>query len=177
MFESIKVFENSLRDYLINVQHDAYNSVEKIEYKYNNLKVYMDPQKSRTPHFWISLNIVAACYSINPVEKISGTIGNDDKYIYMWASRANINGALKRHWDYLIEVENAINTNSIEKQKELAESEEDEDVSYASEIITGVGSAKLTHENRPKIKKLKIKKIKLKPVRVKILNISKGMKK
>lgn len=30
MAESIRVFENSLRDYLINVQTDSYNTVEKL---------------------------------------------------------------------------------------------------------------------------------------------------
>ena len=42
MPESIRVFENSLRDYLINVQTDSYNTHGKVEQKYNNLKFYMD---------------------------------------------------------------------------------------------------------------------------------------
>ena len=45
MTESIRVFENSLRDYLINVQTDAYNTQTKIQHRYNNLKVYMEPKK------------------------------------------------------------------------------------------------------------------------------------
>lgn len=45
MAESIRVFENSLRDYLINVQTDSYNTGGKIEQRYNNLKVYMEPKK------------------------------------------------------------------------------------------------------------------------------------
>lgn len=42
MAESIRAFENSLRDFLINAQSDSYNTHGKVEYKYNNLKVYMD---------------------------------------------------------------------------------------------------------------------------------------
>lgn len=45
MAESIRAFENSLRDFLINAQSDSYNTHGKVEYKYNNLKVYMDPKK------------------------------------------------------------------------------------------------------------------------------------
>lgn len=51
MAESIRVFENSLRDYLINVQTDAYNSSIKIEQRYNNLKVYMEPKKNINSSF------------------------------------------------------------------------------------------------------------------------------
>lgn len=39
MAESIRAFENSLRDFLINAQSDSYNTHGKVEYKYNNLKV------------------------------------------------------------------------------------------------------------------------------------------
>lgn len=51
MAESIRAFENSLRDFLINAQSDSYNTHGKVEYKYNNLKVYMDCKKSSIPHF------------------------------------------------------------------------------------------------------------------------------
>lgn len=51
MAESIRVFENSLRDYLINVQTDSYNTGGKIEQRYNNLKVYMEPKKNINSSF------------------------------------------------------------------------------------------------------------------------------
>ena len=59
MPESIRVFENSLRDYLLDVQTDSYNTQGKIQHKYNNLKVYMDPKRKSIPHFWVSANISA----------------------------------------------------------------------------------------------------------------------
>ena len=49
MAESIRVFENSLRDYLINVQTDSYNTGGKVEQRFNNQKVYMEPKKSSIP--------------------------------------------------------------------------------------------------------------------------------
>ncbi len=101
MAESIKPFENSLRDYLINAQADSYNSVQKIQYRYNNLKVYMDPKKLRTPHFTVSLGISEATFGIEPVDVLNGSLSGDTRYVYMWASRANINGELKKHWAFM----------------------------------------------------------------------------
>lgn len=95
MAESIRAFENSLRDFLINAQSDSYNTHGKVEYKYNNLKVYMDCKKSSIPHFWVSVNISAACYQLDPLEKIDGSMGSDERFIIKWASRPNINGELK----------------------------------------------------------------------------------
>ena len=147
MAETIKVFENSLRDYLIKSLQDSYNNGTKIEYRYNNLKVFMDPQKNRIPHFYVSLNISEACYSINPVQKLSGSIGTDEKYVLMWASRPNINGELLKHWEYLskavyVDIEEFLDENGVgsktmskETQKKLAE-----EAHYVSDIITGTGS-------------------------------------
>ena len=154
MAESIKVFENSLRDYLIKSLQDAYNNGTKIEYRYNNLKVFMEPQKNRIPHFYVSLNISEACISITPVQKLSGSIGTDDKYVLMWANRPNINGELLKHWEYLskamyVDIEEFLDENGVgnkaiskETQKKLAE-----DAHYVSDIITGTGSeAKLNNK-------------------------------
>ena len=101
MAGSIKPFENSLRDYLINAHADSYNTIQKIQYRYNNLKIYMDPKKNRTPHFTVALGISEATFGIEPVDVISGSLSNDTRYVYMWASRPNINGELKKHWAFL----------------------------------------------------------------------------
>lgn len=147
MAESIRVFENSLRDFLINAQQDAYNGKAKIEYRYNNLKVYMEPKKNKTPHFYVSLGISQACYMINPVEKILGGIGgNDERYVIMWANRPNINGELRKHWAFLmkastIDVEGLVeaNTNAQKVSKETEEKLQEEASQIASDIITGAG--------------------------------------
>jgi len=148
MAESIKAFENSLRDYLVNAQQDSYNGAGKIEYRYNNLKVYMEPKKNKTPHFYVSLGISQACYMINPVEKIMGGIGgNDERYVIMWANRPNINGELRKHWAYLmkattIDVEEFIENEKLvvnKVSKETQEILEEDAAQVASEIITGAG--------------------------------------
>lgn len=169
MSGSIKVFENSLREYLINMQTDSYNRASKIEYKYNNLKVYMDPKRNRTPHFWVSYNIVAACYTIDNVTKIAGNVGVDDKFIIMWANRENINGELRKHWEYTLRLADR----EEQEEKNEAETSEDDEFDYASEIITGSGAKEKRKIFNLKNKKFKVKRIKLKSIRVKNIKISK----
>lgn len=150
MAESIKVFENSLRDYLVNAQQDSYHGAGKIEYRYNNLKVYMEPKKNKTPHFYVSLSISEACYMINPVEKLSGSMGTDERFIVMWANRPNINGELRKHWAYLqkaatIELEGLVEQQNQQKiiinrlAKKTQEILDEDAAKVASEAVTGAG--------------------------------------
>lgn len=136
MPSSIKNFENSLRDYLMNMQSDAYSTPARLQQKYNNLKVYMDINSS-VPQFSVSVNISEVCYSINPLVKISGSMGADERFIQMWASRPNINGELMKYWVYLSK------TNILIKEKQHMASvntPERDDLDEVTEIITGSGS-------------------------------------
>ena len=166
MADSIKMFENSLRDYLINVQSDSYNSAVRIEHRYNNLKVFMDHQKNHIPHFFVSVNISEGCYSFDPLEKIDGGLASDDRYVLMWASRPNINGELRKHWAYLTQQSNLLKSpmpdeedeeeNSIKNDLKKPIPEEDEFMPQrndniktprrinidASEYVTGTGIKK-----------------------------------
>lgn len=140
MTESIRVFENSLRDYLINVQTDAYNTQTKIQHRYNNLKVYMEPKKISVPHFWVSVNISSVCYQIDPLEKIHGSMGYDERFITMWAGRTNISGELKKHWAYLTQTSEILsqqirNEKKVEENLEITKSE----IKEAAESVTGSG--------------------------------------
>lgn len=140
MPQSIRVFENSLRDYLLDVQADSYNTQGKIQHKYNNLKVYMDPKKKTIPHFWVSVNISAVCYQIDPLEKLDGSMGSDERFIQMWAGRSNINGELKKHWVYLTK-SNEILTQQVQNEKKTEENLEISraEMKEAAEVITGSG--------------------------------------
>ena len=145
MPDSIKSFENSLRDYLIGIASDSYDNISKMQYKYNNLKVYMDVRKINKPHFFVSVNISSACYSIEPLGKIEGSMGADEPYILHWASRPNILGELKKHYNYITKAMNAgmseevaeneyIVNKKVTTQKKLEEELED-----AADSITGSG--------------------------------------
>ncbi|MBO6088354.1 hypothetical protein J6P92_08435 [bacterium] len=98
MPESLKLFESSLKEYLINVHADAHNTAASNLFKYNNLKVWMEPKRFKIPHFWVSFNISAACFQINPVEVISGGMGAEERYVRLWANRPNINAELQKTW-------------------------------------------------------------------------------
>lgn len=141
MPSSINVFENSLREYLVNMQSDSYNTCNQIKYKYNNLKVYMEPNKNAVPHFWVSVHISSVCYALEPLTKICGSLGSDERYVVSWASRVNINGELKKHWAYLTK-SSSINTGmSSQKEEEVEENLklENANIKEASNIITGTG--------------------------------------
>lgn len=51
MPESIRVFENSLRDYLINVQTDSYNTHGKVEQKIQQFKILYGSKKDFNASF------------------------------------------------------------------------------------------------------------------------------
>lgn len=110
----------------------------------NNLKVYMDCKKSSIPHFWVSVNISAACYQLDPLEKIDGSMGADERFIIKWASRPNINGELKKHWVYLTNSTEILNQ-QVQNEKKTEENLEitKEEIQEAAEIVTGGGIRKL----------------------------------
>lgn len=140
MAESIVVFANSLRDYLIEVQVDSYNKQNQVNYKYNNLKVYMDPKKLSIPHFFVSLGISLACYSIEDCSKISGSVGAEERFVTRWASRTNIQGELKKHWTYITK-SNVLMTSKVKNESKVQESLDiaKEELKDASESVTGTG--------------------------------------
>lgn len=79
--------EESLKEFLVEAQNDSYNSRNANLYKYNNLKILMDPQKSKVPHFIIRIGISESMYDIVKGEKISGGLGSDERYIRRWIGR------------------------------------------------------------------------------------------
>ena len=98
MSEDLKMFSSSLREYLVNSLSDAHNTKSNIVFKYNNLKVWMEPKRFKIPHFWVSFNISAACFQISPVEVISGGMGAEERYVRIWANRPNISAELQKTW-------------------------------------------------------------------------------
>lgn len=147
MAESIKPFENSLRDYLVNAQADSYNAVQKIQYRYNNLKVYMDPKKLRTPHFTVSLGISEATFGIDPVDVLGGSLSSDTRYVYMWASRPNINGELKKHWAFMTQQSSASGISGLndeEKKKLMPPSSKEAEERKRQEALEALEAAEHT---------------------------------
>ena len=96
--QSITKFANSLMDYLVDVMIDKYGDAQSFRYRYNNLKVYMNPSRISDPHFIVMIGISEAVFSIEDGKKIEGGLGNEETYVKRWAERVNINKELKNHW-------------------------------------------------------------------------------
>lgn len=86
MFAELHALEESLKSFLAESQTDSYNSPGANFYKYNNLKIYMDPKKSKVPHFIIRIGISEAMYNMQG-EKTSGGLGTDERFVRRWLDR------------------------------------------------------------------------------------------
>ena len=98
MFTGFHFMEESLKNFLIESQDDNYTSRNATLYKYNNLKVYMDPKKSSTPHIIIRIGISEVMYDIISWEKISGGLGTDERLIKRWFDRNLENLDFQVNW-------------------------------------------------------------------------------
>lgn len=100
---SISKFVNSLTEFLINAMADKYADAKHYAYRYNNMKVYMDPQKTPEPHFYVAIGISEAGFGIEDGKKIEGGLGPEDALVARWAARTNIYNELKNHWKTITE--------------------------------------------------------------------------
>lgn len=123
---SITKFENSLKEFLINAMADKYGDAHSYAYRYNNLKVYMDPKREDEPHFYVQIGISEACFAILDGKKLEGGLGAEDGYVKRWSDRSNINNELKNHWKVI---------------KEAITAEEEEDATKKSSAITALRRA------------------------------------
>ena len=123
---SITKFENSLKEFLINAMADKYGDAHSYAYRYNNLKVYMDPKREDEPHFYVQIGISEACFAILDGKKLEGGLGAEDGYVKRWSDRSNINNELKNHWKVI---------------KEAIAAEEEEDSTQKSSAITALRRA------------------------------------
>ena len=124
---SITKFENSLKEFLINAMADKYGDAHSYAYRYNNLKVYMDPKREDEPHFYVQIGISEACFAILDGKKLEGRLGAEDGYVKRWSDRSNINNELKNHWKVIKEA--------------IAAEEEEEDATKKSSAITALRRA------------------------------------
>lgn len=123
---SITKFENSLKEFLINAMADKYGDAHSYAYRYNNLKVYMDPKREDEPHFYVQIGISEACFAILDGKKLEGGLGAEDGYVKRWSDRSNINNELKNHWKVI---------------KDAIAAEEEEDATKKSSAITALRRA------------------------------------
>lgn len=129
---SITKFDNSLTEFLIIALADKYGDAKSYAYRYNNLKVYMDPKTVAQPHFFVVIGISEACFSIDDGKKIEGGLGNEDGYVKRWADRTNIHKELEAHWKMI---------------KEAIAAEQEDDATKKSAVTVRLRRAEKSDEN------------------------------
>lgn len=87
MFAEFHFLEESLKDFLTEAQIENHISPNTALYKYNNLRLYMDPKKSPVPHIIVRIGISEVMYDIKTLDKISGGLGTDERLIKRWFDR------------------------------------------------------------------------------------------
>ena len=90
--------EESLKAFLNEANTDHYNKSGSNFYRYNNLRICMDPKKSKRPHFIVRIGMSEAIYDIISYDKISGGLGVEGRYIKRWAERCLSKTDLNEEW-------------------------------------------------------------------------------
>ena len=81
-------------------------------------------------------------------------MGADERFVMMWAGRANINGELKKHWVYLTK-SNEIISHQVRNEKKTEENLEisKAELKEAAESITGSGVKRHLKDFESRIRK------------------------
>ena len=94
-FHSLEI---SLRDFLVEDSSRGGSSGHGAFYKYNNLKIFMNPKQNSTPHFIVRIGMSEAIYDIENGEKISGSLGPDERAVRNWINRNFFHFNLEDAW-------------------------------------------------------------------------------
>lgn len=99
MSSEFHTLEESLKKFLSEEQSGKGSSANTNLYKYNNLKIYMDPKKSTIPHFIVRIGISESMYNLSTGEKLSGGFSSDEALIRKWIDKnlriMNLDGVWK----------------------------------------------------------------------------------
>jgi hypothetical protein len=98
MSGEIRRLEESLKEFLSGADGNTNNSRQANLYKYNNLKIFMEPKYNEKPHFIVRIGISEATYLILGNEKISGGLGSDERLIRRWADKPYVKADLNIAW-------------------------------------------------------------------------------
>lgn len=63
--------------------------------RYHNLKLSMDVAAEKHPHVKINIGMSEATYNLNTLEKMNGSLGQEEKYVQRWFSKQNVIENLK----------------------------------------------------------------------------------
>jgi len=96
--KSFNEMAESLKDIIKDMLKNSTNVSSVHAYRYNNLKVSMDPTTDREPHVIITVGVSEVKYSLSSLQRVSGSLGPDERYIMKWLGRLGVIEALKDLW-------------------------------------------------------------------------------
>lgn len=98
MTKTLNEVAGDLKAYLIELQSDAHNKGNMRPERYNNLKLVMDLARNKNPHVVISVAMSEAEYTLPSGEKVSGSLGPDDRFVLRWIAKPNSIPTLMECW-------------------------------------------------------------------------------
>lgn len=88
MSKTLRELSREMREFIIELQSDSYNITGFKKYRYNNLKIeVLDPRITAFPQAKVTIGMSEAVFNINSLEKISGGLGPDERYVIRWFMR------------------------------------------------------------------------------------------
>ena len=99
MPKTLNELAGELKALIIDLQSDARNKSNLNPARYNNLKLKMDPSLNPSPHVVVSISISEAIFNISTGEKITGSLGPDERYAIRWFAKGSTLEGLKECWE------------------------------------------------------------------------------
>lgn len=96
---TFKDLEDNFKSFLIQEQSDAHNVRNININKYNNIKIWMDLNKYKQPHFYIRISISEAVFSLADCSKLNGGLGYEERFVIKWFGRMGIKDKLRDMWN------------------------------------------------------------------------------
>lgn len=98
MGKSFNELAQHLKQYLIDC-HSNYKGLKNVATeRYNNLKVYMEPEIYQTFHVIVRIGISEAVFIMPEAQPYNGGLGMDEKFVLRWLQNAFISEDLSSLW-------------------------------------------------------------------------------
>lgn len=98
MAKSLNELAEHLKELIKEINKNSTNVSTIHAYRFNNLKISMDPTTDSEPHVIFTVGVSEVKYSISSLQRVSGSWGPDERYITKWLSRIGVIEDLKEQW-------------------------------------------------------------------------------
>lgn len=99
MAKTLRELAVDLVEFIINMHSNAHDTSSFKKQRYNNLKLEIaDPRLFKTPQVKIFVGISEATFELIGLQKISGSLGPDERYIMRWLAKNSVLNELNEIW-------------------------------------------------------------------------------